>query len=168
MDCKHNEIIRTIIDTIENWMMLNHISLNVGEELGCALKCNQCTNCTKQREKDERIILAYLDSQSKIPPVAPRTLHKSSCYTSSQSALPTDVKTILMDFETKISLGSSLKYNLSRQIFNANKKDVILNAWGITHIHLSSVAVASKTGMKRNRANYLLLCIFEKNDAFLA
>lgn len=167
MECKHNEIIRTIIGTIENRMKLNHITLNIGEELGCGLKCNQCSNCTKQSEKDERTILAYLDSQSKIPSAVPRTIHKSSSYTSSQSALPNDVKQILTDFESKISTGVSLKFNLSRQIFNASKKDVILNSWGITHIHLSSVEVTSKNGMKRNRANYLLLCIFDEKDAYL-
>ncbi len=63
--------------------------------------------------------------------------------------------------------GDDLNYNQTRKIFNStmNERDILLNAWGITHIHLGKI-VNSKTGMRKNRSEYLLFCMINDTSVF--
>ena len=66
----------------------------------------------------------------------------------------------------KAEKGENINFNQSKGIFlsDQDKKDTLLNSWGVRHIHLSEIDATSKSGMKRNRSGYLLFFIVHNND----
>ena len=160
------EFIHDIVVTIETVMKFNKIKYNISRELQCAQKCNDCTVCTKPHEKDERIMLAYLNSLRKSSPPHSREIYYSRELLSKRTSLPPDTVCSLLYFDNLFKNGNEIKYHLSTGIFDGCRQDVLLNSWNITHIHLNTRESLSKSSMKKNRADYLLFCIVQESKVF--
>ena len=154
-------ILHDIISEIEFQLYTNKVKYNCGEELKCGKKCNKCLSCDKKDEKNRRIILAYLNYTRKTPIAFERKVVYSRELKEKirKKVIPAEEIKTLRYFEGKFSKGESIYYNLSKGIFDGCRQDVLLNSWHIYHIHLNMHEVMSKSGMDRNRADYLLFCI---------
>ena len=154
-------ILHDIIREIELELCTNNVKYNCGIELNCGKNCNKCLVCDKQNEKNRRIILAYLNYTRKTPIAFERKVVYSRELKEKirKKVLPAEEIKTLRYFEGKFRKGESIYYNLSKGIFDGCRQDVLLNSWHIYHIHLNMHEVMSKSGMDRNRADYLLFCI---------
>lgn len=154
-------ILNDIISEIEFQLHTNKVKYNCGEELKCGKKCNKCLSCDKKDEKNRRIILAYLNYTRKTPIAFERKVVYSRELKEKirKKVIPAEEIKTLRYFEGKFRKGESIYYNLSKGIFDGCRQDVLLNSWHIYHIHLNMHEVMSKSGMDRNRADYLLFCI---------
>ena len=160
------EFFHDIVITIENVMKSNKIKYNISQELQCTQKCNECTRCTKPNDKDERIMLAYLNSLRKSSTPHSREIYYSEELSSKRTSLPSDTVCSLSYFESLFKNGDEIKYHLSRGIFDGCRQDILLNSWNITHIHLNTRESLSKSSMKKSRADYLLFCIVQESKVF--
>ena len=154
-------ILHDIIREIELELCTNNVKYNCGIELNCGKNCNKCLVCDKQNEKNRRIILAYLNYTRKTPIAFERKVVYSRELKEKirKKVIPAEEIKTLRYFEGKFRKGESIYYNLSKGIFDGCRQDVLLNSWHIYHIHLNMHEVMSKSGMDRNRADYLLFCI---------
>ena len=151
-----HDLLHDIVETMERKMNAKHIRYNNNER-----------EISDNSSLYTQTILAYLNSLKKDPPIRPRTVHFSKEIKEHEKHFSDDLKEDYEHIVNKLKNGEKLTYHLSRTIFNGCFQDILLNAWGITHIHLSSINVSSKTGMRRNCSGNLLLCIIKENDVFL-
>jgi len=70
------------------------------------------------------------------------------------------------EFIVYFEQGESINSNLSRNTFNSDSWDYILNAWNIRHLHLSWRTEFDDASMKKNRADYLLFFIFDDDNVY--
>ena len=156
-----------IVEAMERKMDAKLKKHNTEKEMSQNPSLDKLPEQHKLQEKDDLTILAYLNSLKKDPPIRPRTVHFSKEIKESEKHFSDDLREKYNHIINQIKNGDQLTYHLSRTIFDGCFQDTLLNTWGITHIHLSSIDVSSKSGMKRNRSGYLLLCIIKENDVFL-
>ena len=69
-------------------------------------------------------------------------------------------------FEKKFDKGESVKGYLSKKAFDVEFKDILLNQWGIKHLHLTDKEANSIEEMKNNRSNILLFFIVDNQDVY--
>lgn len=124
---------------------------------------------------DTQKILNYLDNREHFIDIFPRNVVESEelKYKLEKKSIGVDEDTeyIFNGYNYIKSLfenGKNINYHLSRKIFDSrdSKKDMLLNAWKIKHVHLTDIETNSKTGMKRNRSKYLLFFIVNKKNAY--
>ena len=65
-----------------------------------------------------------------------------------------------------IKKGESVKGYLSKKAFDVEFKDILLNQWGIKHLHLTDKEANSIEEMKNNRSNILLFFIVDNQDVY--
>ena len=108
---------------------------------------------------DTQKILNYLDNRERFIDIFPRNVVESEelKYKLEKKSIGVDEDTeyIFNGYNYIKSLfenGKNINYHLSRKIFDSrdSKKDMLLNAWKIKHVHLTDIETNSKTGMKRN------------------
>ncbi len=160
------EFFHDIVVVIENEMNNKQLHLNIGKQLRCGKECENCSSCNKQTQKDEYIILAYLNSVQKAPTAIPRNVHYSKELQDKMASLPDDVKQTISYFKDRISAGMSIKHHLSTKIYDGSFNDTLLNSRNVYHIHLNTQEASNENEMHNNRADYLLLCIFHEQDAY--
>lgn len=161
------EFFHDIVEAMERKMDSKFKSHNTEKEMSQNSSSDKLPEQCKLQEKDALTILAYLNSLKKDPPMRPRTIHFSKEIKEREKLFSDDLREKYNHIVNQIKNGDQLTYHLSRTIFNGCFQDTILNAWGITHIHLSSIDVSSIDELHRNRSDYLLLCIIKENDVFL-
>lgn len=161
------EFFHDIVEAMERKMDAQLKTHNTEKEMSKNPSSDELPEQRKLQEKDDLTILAYLNSLKKDPPIRPRAVHFSKEIKKSEKLFSDDLREKYNHIVNQIKNGDQLTYHLSRTIFNGCFQDTILNAWGITHIHLSSIDVSSIDELYRNRSDYLLLCIIKENDAFL-
>lgn len=161
------EFFHDIVEAMERKMDAKLKKHNTEKEMSHNPSSDELPEQRKLQEKDALTILAYLNSLKKDPPIRPRTVHFSKEIKENEKLFSDDLREKYNHIVNQIKNGNQLTYHLSRTIFDGCFQDTLLNAWGITHIHLSSIDVSSKSGMKRNRSAYLLLCIINENDVYL-
>ncbi len=116
-------------------------------------------------------LVVYYNWATRLVPPQPRTLHKSHAFEQNRltSQRASDLALIIADIEQ----GRNLKKYLSRDIDRAAVKvardkrrdlDMLLNDWGIHHLHISSVVEAN--GFVK-RDDHLLLVSFKPDAAYL-
>jgi hypothetical protein len=116
-------------------------------------------------------LVVYYKSAGRLVPPQPRTVHKSRAFEQNPltSQRASDLALIIADIEQ----GRNLKKYLSRDIDRAAVKvpgdkrrdlDMLLNDWGIRHLHISSVVEAN--GFVK-RDDHLLLVSFKPDAAYL-
>lgn len=69
-------------------------------------------------------------------------------------------------FEKKFDKGESVKGYLSKKAFDVEFKDILLNQWGIKHLHLTDKEANSIEEMKNNRSNILLFFFVDNQDVY--
>ena len=76
------------------------------------------------------------------------------------------IERLIKYFKEMFENGEDINYHLSRQAFNSEIFDTLLNSWNIKHIHLNSKVSLSKSSMKKNRSEWLLFCIVDENVVY--
>jgi hypothetical protein len=89
---------------------------------------------------------------------------KRKVHYSKEFICPPNEQDGLFKLEQKIIAGENLIPHLTRTIKDIRYNDLLLNDWGIHHLHLSS-KVEADGFVKRNE--YILYALFNKNDAYL-
>ena len=162
------DFLHDIVLTIENKMDISKKKHNVEKEMSHLAYIDKISEKSKLQEKDDLTILAYLNLLKKDPPARPRKVHYSKEIIEDKKCFSDELADWFEHIENKLKNGDTITYHLSTGIFDGCRQDVILNTWGITHIHLSNVDVSSKTAMKnRGGSTHLLLCIIKNDDAYL-
>ena len=128
-------------------------------------------------EKDEEVILEYLNTVEKLILPKPRTvlvskelqkkIENKNFTEKGQTVSAKKASEIVDDieyFEDQFKRGRDVNNHLSKQIYNSKCKDILLNTWNIKHIHLNKAEAKSMESMKNNRADFLLFCIVEDSD----
>jgi hypothetical protein len=99
----------------------------------------------------EQNTIRYFNAKRRIVSNKPRALHESKelCVPSKHFGAYSDLKRL-------ISLGGDIRPYLSRKTKDANDNDLLLNAWGIHHLHFLS-----------KRTEDVLFVRFTDTDAFI-
>lgn len=87
---------------------------------------------------DESAILAYLRIQRRLVAPDPRTIHKAQDF-----ACPPQFADALQKIERTIIAGESINHYISRKLVKTGFNDLLLNDWGIQHIHLGTEVIPS-------------------------
>lgn len=79
----------------------------------------------------DKVAIQYFNLQKRLISKTPRIIHKATNFN-----CPPELTRGLSLLESKITSGQDLKPNLSRLVKKLNKRDQLLNDWGIYHLHL--------------------------------
>lgn len=155
-----DEILKDISNHIKGIMINRHISFD-------------------SSKSDREIILAYRNVSSKF--IVPR--HRNVIYSKElqekinnkcflkdnimvEEGQANDIIDLICYFDNIFLEGKDVNNHLSTQIFTSKRQDMLFNTWNVKHIHLNNVEVNSKSGMKKNRADFLLFCIVDKENVY--
>ena len=103
----------------------------------------------------------YLNAVRRLVPARPRAILRSANF--SNPSAPDD-QAGLAEIERTILAGEDLRTHLSRQLFEADFNDALLNDWDIQHLHLSAVLGNSKRFVKSTGP--LLFARFDEGTAY--
>lgn len=152
------EIHISLIKQIMDFLSLNHVKHNIPQNL----------------PEDETIKLqtmkAWIELSnylSKLITNHSRTIHEADGFASTVQSLPCEIQEKLNTLIEKIRCGDNVNSHLTRQIFNAERFDYLLNQWNIKHLHISDSVDMDTNAMKENRAGYLLFLVISDSDAYL-
>jgi hypothetical protein len=109
-------------------------------------------------EDNQEISFKYFNIIKRIVEPIPRAVYYSDVFT-----CPDNHKEVLVKIENRIRKGETIIPHLSRRLMNLNYNDLMLNDWGVHHLHLSSNI--EKDGFV-TRTEYLLFVRFQKDNAF--
>ena len=97
----------------------------------------------------------------------PRKVHYSrELIKKMNEEFPKELCDLIKLFEKKFDKGESVKGYLSKKAFDVEFKDILLNQWGIKHLHLTDKEANSIEEMKNNRSNILLFFIVDNQDVY--
>ena len=109
-------------------------------------------------------LVDFLNLDMKLVKPNPRTVFKSKML--SQRDLSPETTAAMDYIIEKIQKGLDITGHLSKQIFDPDKNDFLLNDWLIHHLHLSTTK-ADKTAKFYDRSKYLLFVGFNSYQAFI-
>ena len=111
---------------------------------------------------DETVILAYLRIHRRMVVHVPRVIHKAKDF-----VCPPRYVDELQEIERKIVAGESIHPYLSRKLMKPGFNDLLLNDWGIQHLHLGTDVISdgrNKGFIKGTKA--LLYVYFDTKCAY--
>ncbi len=108
---------------------------------------------------DDELIRVYYGVQRRLVSPVPRNLHSSKSL-----ACPPEHASILASLERMIENGDNITPYLSTKIKTLNYNDLLLNDWGVHHLHLGANI---KSDGFAERTGALLYCYFEEKNAYL-
>lgn len=143
MSAKENEI-EKLVDKIKTDFSVT-LSLIMDKE-----------NIRYRTEDNDAIIMDYLNFCNKWISATSRKVLYSSQLRKKFEEFDPELKNCLHYFEDMFEKGNDINGHLSRQIYSADKFDMLLNTWNIRHLHLNPRPATSDEEMKDNRSDYLL------------
>ena len=111
---------------------------------------------------DESVILAYLRIQRRLVAASPRVIRKARDF-----ACPAQYVDALQEIERKIRAGDNINPHCSRKLVDVEFNDLLLNDWGIQHLHLGTSVIPdgkNKGFIKGTKA--LLYVYFDEKCAY--
>lgn len=103
--------------------------------------------------------VAYFNLLKRLIPVRPRRVHESPTLT-----CPDGVRAGYEEVVRKVRAGEDLRPHLSRNLEKRDFNDLLLNDWGIHHLHLGT-EIEEDGFVKRTK--HILFARFERDDAYL-
>ena len=82
---------------------------------------------------NDKLLLAYFRTLRRFVAPVPRDIHKARDF-----VCPTEYHDALTKIECKIRRGDSINPHLSRKLLEIDYNDLLLNDWGIQHLHLGT------------------------------
>lgn len=107
----------------------------------------------------EKVLHQYLSYLHRLIPAIPRTIHKPEGF-----HCPEKYAQGLRILEEKIRMGENLQPYQSRKITSIDYKDMMLNDWGIHHLHLGVDMEISRPFIKGTKD--VLFALFNKGNAY--
>ena len=114
-----------------------------------------------QNDYEDYLINLYFNIKAKTIPPVKRTVHKCTSF-----VVPPQYQEAVATIETAISNGEDLFPRLSRQIFKADFKDMMMFDFGITHLHLGMTPDQNHAGLVQGGSD-VLYAMFTPTDAYL-
>ena len=113
---------------------------------------------------DECVILAYFRIQRRLVADIPRVIHKARDF-----SCPGQYVNALQEIERRIKAGENINPYLSRRLIDVEFNDLLLNDWGIQHLHLgASVILEGKNkGFIKGTKALLYVCFDDKCAYFV-
>lgn len=117
------------------------------------------------RFRDSRaIVFSYLNYREKFVLPIPRRVRYSKELRSKLRTFDSEVQRNISYFEKQFSMGSDINGHLSKQLYSAQKEDMLLNTWNIKHLHLDPTPANSRAEMSKNRSGMLLFFVVSGTD----
>ena len=112
---------------------------------------------------DESVMLTYFRIQRRLVAPDPRTIHKAHDF-----SCPPQYADALQEIERKIAIGESINHYLSRKLARSGFNDLLLNDWGIHHLHLGTkiIPAGEKNEGFIEGTKALLYVYFDANCAY--
>lgn len=99
-------------------------------------------------------------------PAGKKQVYFSSELTEKMKDLDDNTLRSIQLFKQRFEDGEDMTGFLSRQIFEADRLDYLRFVWRIYHLHLSEKVALSKTAMKKNRSDKLLLAMIKPSEVY--
>ena len=77
-----------------------------------------------------------------------------------------EINRLIHHFTELFQNGADINNHLSTGIFDSVRQDMLLNTWGVRHIHLNTREAHSKTAMHKNRSDWLLFVVIDGEKAY--
>ena len=127
-----------------------------------------------EKETAESLLIIYSNWRSRLFPAVPRRVHRSKALSASPLSSDQRYRAGLAEIAAKLENGQDLTPYLSRGIRHGyvphrpggrrEDLDLLLNDWGVHHLHLST---ATRTNGFVARTKHLLFAVIRPQDAYL-
>lgn len=147
-------------------MIKRDISVEIANYLTNNLPCYEKKNIDDEKTYETNF-LHLMNVIGKNVINIPRKVHYSrELIKKMNEEFPKELCDLIKLFEKKFDKGESVKGYLSKKAFDVEFKDILLNQWGIKHLHLTDKEANSIEEMKNNRSNILLFFIVDNQDVY--
>ena len=135
-------------------MIKRDISVEIANYLTNNLPCYEKKNIDDEKTYETNF-LHLMNVIGKNVINIPRKVHYSrELIKKMNEEFPKELCDLIKLFEKKFDKGESVKGYLSKKAFDVEFKDILLNQWGIKHLHLTDKEANSIEEMKNNRSVY--------------
>lgn len=114
----------------------------------------------------KELLRQHFNLQAKMIRQRPRKIHKSKTFEKKEQSLDKKFKAALDGICEKLETGRNVNAHLSKNSTKLLYNDLLLNEWGIHHLHISNTKKKS-TNKSYDRSKWLFFAIIKLNDVYL-